>query len=290
MLMDAIDDEFRSEDVATARRKDRRGQDFGEYRLHLHDGEPDRFARSDARSTPIPVGLKTLRPCEIATAVRKVLDGGPAQVADASAKRTALRSLPRETDRRIHRSERHPELAAEAERTSSFHRPDRCSVKLTDVYLSNGEFSVPLLFSDPTTAHTGIFRQSDRDELVSLRREQRRCRRLSRRVSPPDCATRSGGRRAVVQPALRGSGAERCAWCCLARVFFNSFVMAKTEIRATDVDAEIHSPAWRSAERRNEAACCLTWLDCNPKREGRDKANFFIFIARNPLKRLNSEK
>jgi hypothetical protein len=29
------------------------------------------------------------------------------------------------------------------------------SVKLTNVYLSNGEFSVPLLFSDPTTAHTG---------------------------------------------------------------------------------------------------------------------------------------
>jgi hypothetical protein len=31
------------------------------------------------------------------------------------------------------------------------------SVKLTNVYLSNGEFSVPLLFSDPTTAHTGYF-------------------------------------------------------------------------------------------------------------------------------------
>ena len=31
------------------------------------------------------------------------------------------------------------------------------SVKLTNVYLSNGEFSVPLLISDPTTAHTGYF-------------------------------------------------------------------------------------------------------------------------------------
>ena len=36
-------------------------------------------------------------------------------------------------------------------------RPERRSVKLTDVYLSNGEFSIPLLFSDPTTAHTGYF-------------------------------------------------------------------------------------------------------------------------------------
>jgi hypothetical protein len=31
------------------------------------------------------------------------------------------------------------------------------SVKLTNVYLSNAEFSVPLLFSDPATAHTGYF-------------------------------------------------------------------------------------------------------------------------------------
>jgi len=31
------------------------------------------------------------------------------------------------------------------------------SVRLTNVYLSNGEFSVPLLFSDPTTAHLGYF-------------------------------------------------------------------------------------------------------------------------------------
>jgi hypothetical protein len=31
------------------------------------------------------------------------------------------------------------------------------SVKLTNVYLSNNEFSVPLIFSDPTTAHTGYF-------------------------------------------------------------------------------------------------------------------------------------
>ncbi len=30
-------------------------------------------------------------------------------------------------------------------------------MKLTNVYLSNGEFSVPLLFSDPTIAHTGYF-------------------------------------------------------------------------------------------------------------------------------------
>jgi hypothetical protein len=31
------------------------------------------------------------------------------------------------------------------------------SVRLTNVYLSNGEFSVPLLFSDPTNAHGGYF-------------------------------------------------------------------------------------------------------------------------------------
>jgi len=36
-------------------------------------------------------------------------------------------------------------------------RPDRPSVELTNVYLSNGEFSVPSLFSDPTVAHTGYF-------------------------------------------------------------------------------------------------------------------------------------
>jgi hypothetical protein len=36
-------------------------------------------------------------------------------------------------------------------------RPDRGSVKLTNVYLSNGEFSIPYVFSDPTTAHTGYF-------------------------------------------------------------------------------------------------------------------------------------
>jgi hypothetical protein len=36
-------------------------------------------------------------------------------------------------------------------------RPDRRSVKLTNVYLSNGEFSIPSLFSDPITAHTGYF-------------------------------------------------------------------------------------------------------------------------------------
>jgi hypothetical protein len=36
-------------------------------------------------------------------------------------------------------------------------RPERPSVKLTNVYLSNGEFSIPFLFSDPVTAHTGYF-------------------------------------------------------------------------------------------------------------------------------------
>jgi len=41
------------------------------------------------------------------------------------------------------------------------------SVKLTNVYLSNAEFSVPLLFSDPTTAHFGYFdNQSVIDMLV----------------------------------------------------------------------------------------------------------------------------
>ena len=41
------------------------------------------------------------------------------------------------------------------------------SVKLTNVYLSNGEFSVPLIFSDPTTAHTGYFdNQTVMDMLV----------------------------------------------------------------------------------------------------------------------------
>ena len=38
-----------------------------------------------------------------------------------------------------------------------FPRPDRRSVKLTNIYLSNGEFSVPLFISDPTKAHTGYF-------------------------------------------------------------------------------------------------------------------------------------
>ncbi len=38
-----------------------------------------------------------------------------------------------------------------------FPRPERPSVKLTNVYLSNGEFSIPSLFSDPTIAHTGYF-------------------------------------------------------------------------------------------------------------------------------------
>jgi hypothetical protein len=31
------------------------------------------------------------------------------------------------------------------------------SVELTNVYMSNNEFSIPLLLSDPTTAHTGYF-------------------------------------------------------------------------------------------------------------------------------------
>ena len=36
-------------------------------------------------------------------------------------------------------------------------RPEWHSVELTNVYQSNGEFSIPLLFSTPTTAHTGYF-------------------------------------------------------------------------------------------------------------------------------------
>jgi hypothetical protein len=36
-------------------------------------------------------------------------------------------------------------------------RPDRRSVKLTNVYMSNGEVSVPGLISDPVKAHTGYF-------------------------------------------------------------------------------------------------------------------------------------
>ena len=36
-------------------------------------------------------------------------------------------------------------------------RPDRRSVRLTNVYMSNGEFSVPGLISDPVKAHTGYF-------------------------------------------------------------------------------------------------------------------------------------
>jgi hypothetical protein len=36
-------------------------------------------------------------------------------------------------------------------------RQDRRSVKLTNVYMSNGEFSIPGLISDPVKAHTGYF-------------------------------------------------------------------------------------------------------------------------------------
>jgi hypothetical protein len=36
-------------------------------------------------------------------------------------------------------------------------RSDRRSVKLTNVYMSNGEFSIPGLISDPVKAHTGYF-------------------------------------------------------------------------------------------------------------------------------------
>ena len=36
-------------------------------------------------------------------------------------------------------------------------RPDRRSVKLTNVYMSNGEASIPGLISDPVKAHTGYF-------------------------------------------------------------------------------------------------------------------------------------
>jgi hypothetical protein len=36
-------------------------------------------------------------------------------------------------------------------------RPDRRSVKLTNVYMSNGELSIPGLISDPVKAHTGYF-------------------------------------------------------------------------------------------------------------------------------------
>jgi hypothetical protein len=36
-------------------------------------------------------------------------------------------------------------------------RPDRRSVELTNVYMSNGEASVPGLISDPVKAHTGYF-------------------------------------------------------------------------------------------------------------------------------------
>jgi hypothetical protein len=39
------------------------------------------------------------------------------------------------------------------------------SVKLTNIYLSNGEFSIPLLFSDPTIAHTGYF---DNQTVINL--------------------------------------------------------------------------------------------------------------------------
>jgi hypothetical protein len=36
-------------------------------------------------------------------------------------------------------------------------RSDRRSVKLTNVYMSNGEVSIPGLISDPVKAHTGYF-------------------------------------------------------------------------------------------------------------------------------------
>jgi hypothetical protein len=40
-------------------------------------------------------------------------------------------------------------------RNLGFPRSDWPSVKLTNVYLSNDEFSIPSLFSEPTTAHNG---------------------------------------------------------------------------------------------------------------------------------------
>ncbi len=36
-------------------------------------------------------------------------------------------------------------------------RPDWGEVAVTNVFLSNNEFSVPSLFSDPVNAHTGYF-------------------------------------------------------------------------------------------------------------------------------------
>jgi hypothetical protein len=36
-------------------------------------------------------------------------------------------------------------------------RPDWGEVAVTDVYMSNNQFSIPSLFSDPANAHTGYF-------------------------------------------------------------------------------------------------------------------------------------
>ena len=36
-------------------------------------------------------------------------------------------------------------------------KPDWGQVAVTNVYMSNGEFSAPGLFSEPTNAHTGYF-------------------------------------------------------------------------------------------------------------------------------------
>ncbi len=66
-------------------------------------------------------------------------------------------------------------------------RPERRSVKLTNVYLSNGEFSVPLLVFRPTDCAHGILRQSDRDEFAALRREQRRGRPMPAKCRPMIC-------------------------------------------------------------------------------------------------------
>jgi hypothetical protein len=74
-----------------------------------------------------------------------------------------------------------------------------------------------------------------------------------------------------------------------AAIFKSGDRLPKPEIGAIDIDAGFIQWAWRRLGAGMKLVCCLTGLDRNKRRElGMGK--FFIFFARNPLKRLDSEK
>ena len=163
MLMDAIDDELRNQDCSKVHGGSPAQKILENTRLiYMMANQLALLDLTTMRHYPRPPGAPSPAPStsdKLAQRFARCWTGATLKVRSASMPTGTEETLSKKPTRQIVAFSDPNDILSWRLKPANLKlpRPEWSSVELTNVYMSNNEFSIPLLFSDPATAHTGYF-------------------------------------------------------------------------------------------------------------------------------------